>query len=48
MLERHGVALLRHDAAALHEAVAETEIPEFDGAPEQQILHDAPEPDQQH
>ena len=48
VLERHRVALLRHDAAALHEAVAEPQVVELRGAPQQQVLHEAAEADQQH
>ena len=48
VLERHRVALLRHDAARLHEAVRQPQVAELRRAPEQQILDDAAEPDQQH
>ena len=48
VLERDRVALLRHDAARLHEAVAEAQVAELGGAPQQQILHEPSEPDQQH
>ena len=43
VLERDRVALLRHDAAALHEAVAEPQVVELRRAPEQQVLHEAPD-----
>ena len=48
VLERDRVALLRHDAAALHEAVAEAHVAELRGAPEQQVLHEAAVADEQH
>ena len=48
VFERHRIALLRHDAARLHEAVAEAHVVEFGGAPQQQILHEAAEAGQQH
>ena len=47
VLERDRVALLRHDAAALHEPVAETDVVEFSGGPEQQVLHETAEPGDQ-
>ena len=47
VLERDRVALLRHDAAALHEAVAEPQVAELHRAPEQQVLNDAAEADEQ-
>ena len=39
VLERHRVALLRHDAARLHEAVGEPQVAELHRAPQQQVLH---------
>jgi hypothetical protein len=48
VLERNRVALLRHDAARLHEAVREPQVSEFRRAPQQQVLHDAPETCEQH
>ena len=47
VLERDRVALLRHDAAALHEPVRQPQVAEFARAPEQQILDDAAKPGQQ-
>ena len=47
VLERHRVALLRHDAAALHEAVAEAQVAELHRAPQQQVLDDPAEADDQ-
>ena len=47
VLQRHRVALLRHDAAALHEAVAQPQVAELHRAPEQQVLDDAAEADEQ-
>ena len=46
VLERHGVPLLRHDAAALHEAVGEAQVAELHRAPQQQVLDDAAEADE--
>ena len=46
VLERHRVPLLRHDAAALHEAVGQPQVAEFDRRPEQQVLDDAAEADE--
>ena len=43
MLQRDRIALLRHDAAALHEPLAETQVPEFARAPQEQVLDDAAE-----
>jgi len=43
VLERNRVALLRHDAAALHEAFTQPQVPEFRRAPEQQVLDEAAE-----
>jgi hypothetical protein len=43
VLDRHGVELLRHDAARLHEAVSEPDVVHFRRAPQQQILHEASE-----
>ena len=43
VLDGHRVALLRHDAARLHEAVAEAHVAELERAPEQQVLHEAAE-----
>src|SRR5262249_35932304 len=40
MLDRYGIPLLRHDAAALHGPRAEPDIAEFRRAPEQQILNE--------
>ncbi len=48
VLERHGVALLRHDAARLHEAVRQPQVAELHRAPEQHVLHDAAETREQH
>ena len=48
VLERDGVALLRHDAARLHEAVGEPQVAELHRAPEQQVLDDAAKPGEQH
>ena len=48
MLQRDRIPLLRHDAAALHEPVAEPQVAELRGAPEQHILDEAAEADQQH
>jgi hypothetical protein len=48
VLDRDRVALLRHDAAALHEAVAEADVAELRGAPQQQVLHEAAVASQQH
>ena len=45
VLERDRVALLRHDAARLDEAVGEAQVADFGCAPEQQVLHDSSEPD---
>ena len=47
VLERDGVALLRHDAAALDELVGEPQVSELARAPEQQILNDPSEPGEQ-
>ncbi len=47
VLERDRIPLLRHDAARLHVAVAETKVAEFGGAPQQQVLHEAAEADEQ-
>ena len=47
VLERNRVALLRHDAAALHEAVRQAQVAELHRAPEQQVLDDAAEADEQ-
>jgi hypothetical protein len=43
VLERDRVALLRHDAAALHEAVGQPQVAELCRAPEQEVLHHATE-----
>ncbi len=48
VLERDRVALLRHDAAALHEAVGQAQIADLRGAPQQQVLQNAAEPGQEH
>ena len=48
MLERNRIPLLRHDAARLHEAVAEPHVAELERPPEQQILYEAAEAGQQH
>ena len=48
VLERDGIPLLRHDAAALHEPVSQPQVAELARAPEQQILHDAAEAGEQH
>jgi hypothetical protein len=48
VLERHRVPLLRHDAARLHEPVAQAQVAELHRAPEQQVLHDPAEAGEQH
>ena len=48
VFQRHRVALLRHDAAALHEALAQPQVAELHRAPQQKILDDAAEADEQH
>jgi hypothetical protein len=48
VLERHRVALLGHDAAALHEPVGQPQVVELGGRPKQQVLDDASEPHEQH
>ena len=48
MLQRHRIPLLRHDAAALHETLADAEVVELRGRPLQEILNEAAEADQQH
>ena len=48
VLDGYGVALLRHDAARLHEPVAETDVAELCGRPEQQILCKPAEAGEQH
>ena len=40
MLQRHGIALLRHDAADLHIAIAQAQIVELGCAPKQKILRE--------
>src|SRR5262250_3081960 len=40
VLERHRIALLRHDAAALNVAFTEPQVVELRRAPEQQILNE--------
>ena len=39
VLERHRISLLRHDAARLHEPLAEPEVTELHRAPQQKVLH---------
>ena len=48
VLQRDRVALLRHDAAALHETVRQPQVLELQRAPEQQVLDHAAEPHQHH
>ena len=45
---RDRIALLRHDAAALHEPVAESNVAELRGGPEEQVLHEAAVAGEQH
>ena len=40
VLERNGVALLRHDAAPLHKTVGKLQVTELAGAPLEQVLDD--------
>ena len=47
VLERDRIALLRHDAARLHEALAEPQVAELHRAPQQEVLQHAAETDQQ-
>ena len=47
VLERDRVPLLRHDAARLHEALAEPQVAELHRAPQQEVLQHAAEADQQ-
>ena len=47
VLQRDRVPLLRHDAAALHEPVRQPQVAELHRAPQQQILDDAAEADEQ-
>ena len=46
VLERHGIALLRHDAARLHEPFAEAQIAELHRAPQQKVLQHAADADE--
>ena len=48
VLDRHRIPLLRHDAARLHESVAEAQVAELRRAPQQQILREAAEAGEQH
>ena len=48
MLERHRIPLLRHDAAHLHEPVRQPQVANLDRRPEQQILREAAEADDEH
>ena len=44
VLERHGIALLRHDAAALDESVRQAQVADLGRAPQQQVLNDPAQP----
>ena len=48
VLERDRIALLRHDAARLDEAVGKAQIADLRRAPQQQVLHDTSEAGEQH
>ncbi len=43
MLDRHGIALLRHDRGDLHESIGHVELADLEGGPDLQILDQAAE-----
>jgi hypothetical protein len=48
VLDRHGVALLRHDRADLHEAVGHVQVAGLETGPLVEVLHEAADVDEHH